>query len=154
MSKSQKKISAVYWGVQGCALLGLNLMLLGFLGWGVYAAYTAYRLETRGAATEGIVVAMDESNSDGTTTYSPIVEYQVNGQTYRFDSNNSTYPPQYAVGDRVAVRYAQDDPSTAQIDAWSERWLMPVILVPAMCLTLLVINVLAFLSFRKGRDII
>jgi hypothetical protein len=152
MDKVEKGLSAMYWIRQGCIMLGVNLLLAGFFLWGVYAAFTAYRLETNGAVTEGVVIEMDESTTDGSTTYSPIIEYQVNGQTYTFDGGISSNPPQYHVGERVSVRYDKADPSTAQIDKWSERWLMPVILIPAMCFTALLVNGFAFFAWRKGRD--
>lgn len=150
LNKVEKGLSTAYWIRQGCVMIGVNLLLAGFFAWGVYAALTAYRLETNGAVTEGIVIEMDASTTDGSTTYSPIVEYQVDGQTHTLDGNVSSYPPQYRVGDRVSVRYDRSDPSRAQIDKWSERWLMPVILIPAMCLTALLVNGIAFLSWRKG----
>lgn len=150
----EKGLTTAYWLRQGCIMLVSNLLFLGFFGWGVYAAFTAYRLETNGAVTEGVVIQMEESRTDGNTTYSPVIEFQVNGQSYTFENNISSNPPQYEVGDRVAVRYDREDPSTAQIDKWSERWLMPVILIPAMCFTALVVNGLAFLSWRKGRILV
>ena len=149
----EKGLSFAYWFRQGCVLLVTNLMFLGFFGWGVYAAYTAYRLETNGAVTEGTVVQMDPSTTDGITTYSPIIEFQANGQTISFDGNVSSNPPQYQVGDKVNVRYDKDDPSTAQIDKWSERWLMPVILIPTMCIAGLIVNIVLFVSWRKNRSL-
>ncbi len=149
----EKGLSFAYWFRQGCILLVTNLMFLGFFGWGVYAAYTAYRLETNGAVTEGTVVQMDPSTTDGITTYSPIIEFQANGQTISFDGNVSSNPPQYQVGDKVNVRYDKDDPSTAQIDKWSERWLMPVILIPTMCIAGLIVNIVLFVSWRKNRSL-
>ena len=149
----EKGLSFAYWFRQGCILLLTNLMFLGFFGWGVYAAYTAYRLETNGAVTEGIVIQMDASTTDGSTTYSPIIEFQANGQTISFDGNVSSNPPQYQVGDKVNVRYDKDDPSIAQIDKWGERWLMPVILIPTMCIAGLIVNIVLFLSWRKNRSL-
>ena len=148
----EKGLSFAYWFRQGCILLFTNLMFLGFFGWGVYAAYTGYRLETNGAVTEGSVIQMDASTTDGSTTYSPIIEFQANGHSYSFDGNVSSNPPQYQVGDKVNVRYDKDDPSTAQIDKWSERWLMPVILIPTMCIAGLIVNIVLFFSWRKNRS--
>jgi hypothetical protein len=151
LNKAEKGLSTVYWIRQGCVMIAVNLLLGGFFLWGMYAAFTAYRLETNGLVTEGVVIEMDASTSDGSTTYSPIVQYQVDGQTYTFDGGISSNPPQYHVGERVPVRYDSTNPSKAQIDKWSERWLMPVILIPAMCLTAILINGVAFLAWRKGQ---
>ena len=149
----EKGLSVAYWFRQGCVLLLSNLLFLGFFGWGVYAAFTAYRLETNGAITEGVVTEMDASTSDGSTSYSPVVEFQVNGQTYSFDGNVSSNTPQYHVGQSVTVRYDKDDPSNAQIDKWTERWLMPVILIPSMCGSALIVNFVMFFSFRRKQDV-
>jgi hypothetical protein len=152
LNKVEKGLSTMYWIRQGCIMLGSNLLFTGFFLWGCYAAFTAYRLETNGVPTEGVVIDMDESSGDGSPTYSPVVEYHINGQTYTFEGGISSNPPQYRVGERITIRYDKDDPSKAQIDKWSERWLMPVILIPAMCLTALLFNGIAFFSWRRGRD--
>jgi len=138
----------------GCVTILANLFFMAFCLWGVYAASTAYKLETTGVVTEGIVTGLDESNTDGSSTYSPIVEFTVNGQTYTFESGNASSPPAYQVGETVNVRYDPADPNTAQIDKLTERWLMPVLLIPSMLCGSIVLTFFMVRSWRRNEDLL
>ena len=135
----------------GCILVFSNLFLMAFCLWGVYAAYNALQLEQNGLITEGIVIEMEESDSDGSRVWSPVVEFRVDGQPYQFDGGIASSPPQYRVGDRVTVRYESGDPEHAQIDSWSERWLMPIILIPSMLFAAIVLNIVMIRAWRRGK---
>ncbi|MBI5945986.1 MAG: DUF3592 domain-containing protein [Chloroflexi bacterium] len=137
----------------GCMLIFFNLLFTGFCLWGVYMLYVAVQLETKGVITDGIVVEMKPSTSDGTTTYTPIVEFQVNGQTYSFKGGISSNPPKYSVGDRVEVRFDPDNPETAQIDKNVERWLAPVILIPSMIIVAVILNFFLIRAWRRGESL-
>lgn len=138
----------------GCATIAANLFFGAFCLWGVYAAYTAYLLETTGVVTTGVVTGLDESTTDGSTTYSPIVEFTVNEQTYTFESGNASSPPAYEVGETVNVRYDPADPNTAQIDKLTERWLMPVLLIPSMLCGSILLTFFMVRAWRRGDDVI
>jgi hypothetical protein len=77
----------------------LNLFFAGFCLWGVYAAYTGWQLQTRGERTTGTVIRMEESSTSegGCCVYSPVIEFDVNGQAYSFEGGNASYPPEYEV---------------------------------------------------------
>jgi hypothetical protein len=139
----------------GCWIVFANLFLGGFCLWGVYAGYVSWKLEQNGEATTGIVTQLEEgSDSDGNCcVYSPVIEFEANGQTYSFESDNASYPPAYEVGEEVSVLYDPADPNTAQINKWTERWLVPVILVPAMLLTALVVNIVLIRSFWRNDEV-
>ena len=134
----------------GCAFLLANLLFTGFCLWGVYMVYVAVQLESKGVVTEGIVVEMDASTTDGSTTYAPIIEFQVNGQTYSFKGGISSNPPQYSVGDQVNVLYDPGNPETAQINKTSERWLTPLLLIPAMIFGAIIVNFFLIRAWRRG----
>lgn len=138
----------------GCLTIFFNLFFAAFCLWGVYAAVIAYRLETTGVVTEGTVIGLDESNSDGSTAYDPIVEFSVDGQTYTFESGNASSPPAYDVGERVEVLYDPNDPNTAQINKISERWLMPVILIPSMLCGSVILTFVMVRAWRRGDDML
>lgn len=137
----------------GCWIIFANLFFAGFCAWGVYAGYIAWMLETEGVSAIGRVIRLDE-NSDGEgacCTYSPVIEFTASdSQTYTFDSQNSSYPPAYEVGEEVSVLYDPQNPQTAQINKWTERWLMPLILIPAMIFTGLLLNFFLFRSFIRN----
>lgn len=137
----------------GCMFLFANLLFAGFCLWGVYMLYVSVQLETKGVVTEGFVVKMDPSTSDGSTTYAPIVEFQVNEKNYSFKGGISSNPPQYSVGDRVDVRYNPDNPDIAQIDKGFERWLTPIILIPAMIIAAIIVNFFLIRAWRRGESI-
>ena len=136
----------------GCITIFANLFFAGFCLWGVYAGYISWKLDNEGETTTGRVVRLEESNSSegGCCVYSPVVEFDVNGQTYSFESDNASDPPAYDVGEAVNVIYHPSDPNTAQINKWSERWLFPIIIIPAMIITALILNFFMIRSFWRN----
>lgn len=109
----------------GCLAIFLNLLFLGLLGGGGYIGYNNYQLRTTGASTIGTVIRLEESSDSDGTSYSPVFQYQVNGQTYEFESQNSSNPPTHRVGDQDTIFYDPANPSKAQIDSFLDMWLAP-----------------------------
>jgi len=136
----------------GCITIFANLFFAGFCLWGVYAGYISWKLDNEGETTTGRVVRLEESNSSegGCCVYSPVVEFDVNGQTYSFESDNASDPPAYDVGEEVNVIYHPSEPNTAQINKWSERWLFPIIIIPVMIITALILNFFMIRSFWRN----
>ena len=139
----------------GCWIVFANLFFAAFCLWGAYAAYTSWRLDQEGETTTGRVVRLEESDSSegGCCVYSPVVEFKANGQTYSFEGDNASYPPAYDVGEEVNVIYHPNDPDTAQINKWTERWLFPLIIIPAMIFTALIVNFFLIRSFWRNDTI-
>ena len=156
MSNLDKTLNAVGRGANrlqtGCWIVFGNLFFAAFCLWGVYAGYTSWRLQNEGTTTSGTVVRLEESNSSegGCCVYSPVVEFSVNGQTYSFEGGNASDPPAYEVGEVVNVIYHPSDPDTAQIDKWSERWLFPIIIIPAMIFAALILNFFMIRAWMRG----
>lgn len=136
----------------GCSILFANLFFAGFCLWGAYTAYTSWTLEQNGTVTTGIVVEMEESSDGdgGCCVYSPIIEFSADGQTYSFEGGTASDPPQYVVGEEVSILYDPANPGTAQINKWTERWLMPVILIPAMLFGALIVNFFLIRAFWRN----
>ena len=136
----------------GCILIFSNLFLAGFCLWGVYAGYISWKLDNEGQTTIGTVVRLEESDTSegGCCVYSPVIEFDVSGQTYSFEGDNASYPPAYDVGEEVNIIYQPSDPDTAQINKWTERWLFPIIIIPAMIITALVLNFFLIRSFWRN----
>jgi hypothetical protein len=139
----------------GCATIFANLFFMAFCLWGVYAAYVSWQLETGGERTTGVVVRLDEQDDPdgGCCTYVPVVEFEAGGRTYSFQGDTASDPPQYRVNEEVSVLYDPSDPDTAQIDKFSERWLMPLILIPAMILASIIVNIVMVRAWRRGGDV-
>jgi hypothetical protein len=139
----------------GCATILANLFFMAFCLWGVYAAYISWQLQTNGESATGVVVRLDEQDDaeGGCCTYVPIVEFKANGTTYSFDGDTASDPPQYAINENVPVLYDPSDPNTAQINKFSERWLMPIILIPAMIFASIILTFFMFRAWHRGTDI-
>ncbi|MBI3169754.1 MAG: DUF3592 domain-containing protein [Chloroflexi bacterium] len=140
----------------GCFLIIANLFFAAFCMWGAYAASVSWKLETSGEVATGIVTHLEESEtSEGyCCVYSPIVEFQANGQTYSFENQNASDQPDYDIGGQVRVRYDPANPNTAQIDDPFERWTFPIIIIPAMIFTALIVNFFSIRAWRKGESLL
>jgi hypothetical protein len=73
-----------------------------------------------------------------------------NGRTYSFISRSASDPPEYEVGEQVPVLYGPADPDREQINKWSERWRMPVCVIPAMIFGVLLMNFFMLRAFRRN----
>jgi hypothetical protein len=159
MSKLDKTLDTVEKGANraqiGCWTMFFNLFFAAFCLWGVYAAYTGWQLQTRGVTTTGTVVRLDERSDGegGCCIYVPVVDFQVNAQVYTFEGDNASDPPAYDVGQQVQVRYDPANPNTAQIDSLFERWVFPVLIIPAMLIAAVILNIFMIRAWRRGESI-
>ncbi len=91
------------------------VLLIGllFLGIGGYVGHSVWFLETYGIAVKGRVTDMKtNTDSDNSTTYSPIITYVTNkDESITFTSNYGSNPPRYKAGDEVSVLYDTENPS-------------------------------------------
>ena len=78
------------------------------------------------------------------------IEFTAGGQTYSFESDNASDPPVYSVGEELPVLYDPAGPETAQINSFFERWVFPMIILPAMILAALIVNFFMIRSLRRG----
>ena len=159
MSRLDKTLNTVEKGASrlqiGCWTVFFNLFFAAFCLWGAYAAYTGWQLQTNGITTTGTVVRMNEQSDGegGCCTYVPVVDFDVNGNMYTFEGDTASNPPAYRVGEQVDVRYDPANPNTAQIDSWFERWIFPIIMIPAMIIAALILNVFMIRAWRRGEAI-
>ena len=139
----------------GCATIVANLFFMAFCLWGVYAAYIGWQLQTNGETTTGIVVRLDEQSDaeGGCCTYVPIIEFEAGGNTYSFRGDTASDPPAYEVSEEVSILYDPANPNTVQINKWSERWLMPIILIPSMILASIILTFFMVRAWRRGDSI-
>jgi hypothetical protein len=140
----------------GCVTIAANLFFAGFCLWGVYAGYISWQLQSNGETTTGTVVDLKESShpETGCCTYSPVIEFTVNGSPYIFSGDNASNPPAYEVGETVEVLYDPADPDNAQINKWAERWLMPIIIIPAMIFASLLLTFFMVRAWRRDEAIL
>lgn len=114
------KLRVAFWvlGPLGLVLLAATVYLLVRTGSFVASA----------ARTRGKVVDLAESrSSDGSSTWHPVVSFEVGGEAVTFKSKFGARPAPYDIGDAVDVLYDPENPPDARIDSFRGLWLGAVI---------------------------
>ena len=81
--------------------------------------------------TTGTVIALRQQTNKDTDgfVYAPTVRFEdAGGVQYTVSSSLYSSPPEFQVGDAVAVLYRGDDPQSARIDRYSQLWGLPTVL--------------------------
>lgn len=151
MSKTTKTLNVIEKLYRGCGWLLINLFVLGFLCWGLYQSFVGFRTETNGATTEGYVSGL-ESRDGG--TFTAVITFEVDGQTYTFRDSTSSNPPRFDIGETVTVRYDRSNPNFAQIDRALPLWLFPSCMVAGLFVGLIVINIWGVRMWKRGEPMI
>jgi hypothetical protein len=126
-------------------ILMLHLTWMILLVVGLWYGFTSLRFVSSGEEVPATVIALDESHSaDSGTTYSPVFEYQVDGQTYTYESVNSSDPPTHRVGEETTLLVDPNNPTRARENSFWELWLLPTIMCPISGLVALISIVLTF----------
>ena len=128
-----------------------NLLLLIILG-GIFTGVGVFAIRLNDVNDNwvkitGKVIDASTHTSDGSTTYSPVVQYEVNSQSYEVASNFSTssYP---TIGESREVAYNPGRPDQSKIieNFGSTWWLY---LFPTIGIVCLITAPLAFIRSRK-----
>lgn len=136
---------------RGCLFFSLHLIWIILFGVGLYYSFNSFRLVTSGTEVDAIIVDMDADNSDGTTTYSPIYEYIYAGETYRYNSVNSSNIVTYDIGDHTTLLVDPSNPHNARQKSFWELWLMPAIMLPVSLGMGFIMILVQVLAARQGR---
>lgn len=94
------------------------LFFIGFIFFGIGAGLTYHQLIFRQDALQvpGIVISLSENCDDDGCAYSPVVRFMtLEGETAFYHSSFGSYPPQYDVGETVAIFYKSANPEKAII---------------------------------------
>ena len=139
----------VKWFV-GLNLIGFLLAILtGWLGW------RSYTLSTEGAVAEGTIVRLLEDGAAFTADFTPVIEYQVDGQTFTFHSQNNyrwwNRYLRFPVGGQVEVRYETGNPENAEVNTWWDLWNETIVLGLLTILFVLVGNIFLLGYWRAQR---
>ena len=114
----------------GCACLAGGWYL--FAREGVDSLVKSISLASSGVTTTGTVTSVEEFTSAQanfpSTSYKLIVSFEVDGGTYSVRSN-AYYKPigKSWVGETMPIIYDPENPETALIDTFQERWLEPIV---------------------------
>jgi len=79
---------------------------------------------------------------------SPLFEYEFEGVTYSHQSNTSSDPPSYYVGEQVDVYINASDPYDIVIDTFTDRWLL-IVIFGSIGSTFLGVSLLVFYLGRR-----
>jgi hypothetical protein len=141
-------------------VLGLNVIWLLLAVLAVYLGMRSYRLSVNGEAVTGTVVRLVVDDREGSSSFNdifPVVEFEVEGQTYSVRSqNNYRWWNQYTrfgIGKQVEMRYDPADPANAEINSWADLWGEPIILGVFTLAAVIVTNGFFILRWRTGRTI-
>jgi hypothetical protein len=110
--------------------MGKWLMALigaGMLAGGGYWYFNVRAFIATADRAEGIVIALRQQHSSNSTTYVPIVRFQLARRQIEFDTGIGSKPPRYSVGERVPVLYPPANPYQAKIDSFFSLWGGPTI---------------------------
>ncbi|HEY2980718.1 MAG TPA: DUF3592 domain-containing protein [Anaerolineales bacterium] len=128
-------------------LIMLHSTWVILFGLGAWYGFTSWRFVSAGSEVPATVIALTENySSDSGTTYSPVFEYRVNGQTYTYESVNTSDPPSHQVGDRATLLVDPSNPKRARENTFWELWLLPVIMCPVSLLVAVIAIVLTFVT--------
>lgn len=103
---------------------------VGLLAGGAYWAQKRADFLAIAESTQGRVVSMESSTSDGSTVYYPIVGYTFprSNQSVKFKHSVGSSHPGWRIGDSVTVLYNPANKNEAMIDDGWLNWLGPGIL--------------------------
>lgn len=140
----------------GYVLMGLVFLVAG-IGLAVWG-YVNVKNKIDGSVyvkTEGTVVSMRlvPPTQDAGETWTPTIKFKDrNGKEFTFESNVSSDPPAYQIGEKVELLYPEDRPEDAFINSWIEKWLTPVLLGIAGLVMLCCSIWMIFTAFRREKS--
>ena len=108
----------------GFIFMGMSLLVLGA---GLFYGYESWQLKQHGYAISGEIVDYHEriSDEDQQVDYAPVIAYHVDGQDFRFVSDNYANNPGNNIGESVPILYDLDDPAQARINRPMALWGLP-----------------------------
>ena len=95
---------------------------------GLNAFARAWHFRTHSTRTTGRVVAINNGDADGVTTFHPVVAFTNSSgilvtQQSGYGSSSFTFKP----GDEIAIRYDSTAPVRVEVDSFQSVWMFPVI---------------------------
>ncbi len=99
---------------------------LFILGAGLLYGYESWQLAQNGFAINGAVVDyLEREDEDQQVQYAPIIAYRVDGQDFRFASDNYANRPAYDIGESIPLLYDLNNPASARINTPLALWGLP-----------------------------
>lgn len=104
------------------ALTGIGMLIGGGI-----AARDTMQLREVAKPVPGKVVSVESSTSDGSTTYAPVYEFEVDGEKRRHTAtvSSSSYPE---IGSTQTLLVDPNDPSEVKPDSFMGQWFIATLL--------------------------
>lgn len=139
----------------GYVIMGILFFFVGIalIAWG----YMNVKHKIDGSLyvkSEGTVISMREvpSTEDAGETWAPIIKFKdSNGREHTFESNVSSDPPAYHIGEKVELLYPQGKPEDVFINSFTEKWLTPILLGVAGLVMFILSIWMIFTGFRNEK---
>ncbi len=152
-AKSGKEFSWLNW-LGWFFALNVAWILLAALT--VWLGSRSYTLSADGTVASGTVVRLVEDDlSSSTSDIYPVVEFEVDGETYSVRSQNNyrwwNRYTRFPLGKQVEMRYNPSNPENAEINSWFDLWGEPIILGLFTAFAAIAVNVYMFFRLRTGR---
>ncbi len=108
----------------GLVAILIGLLSIAMLVGTFYIAKDSYSYLKTAIEVKGTVVELvrSESSSDSSYTYAPVVAFRAGEQEIKFQSNASSNPPSYSVGEEITVLYKPSNPNKAKIKGFFSLW--------------------------------
>lgn len=135
----------------GCAIV-FGVVLLAVAAGGVVWLLDSVDKVTSDGQTDGVIVDLIEGrDTDGDLVYAPVIEYAVDGVSYRIESSvryGGLAVPD--IGDLRTVYYDVNDPSEAVSRGFWTLWFFPVLLTTIPLL--LLVGMIGFAAYNRRKD--
>ena len=152
IGKPDNKFSLFNWLGWFFALNLAWLLLAVFAAW---LGWRSYNLTANGSVAEGTVVRILEDEVSATSDFYPVVEFEVDGQTYSVQSQNSyrwwNRYLRFPVGKQVEMRYDPANPESVEINSWWDIWNESILLSVFTAFAAIGVNVYLLSRFRGWR---
>lgn len=122
--------------------MGLFFFFIGgaLLIWGIFNYTDRVKELDTYVKTTGTVVSLREvpPTDNSGVTYAPTYVYKdASGREFKHESNHSSDPPEYKVGEKIEVFYDKDNPNEAFENSFLSKWggsitlfIVPLVLFP------------------------
>ncbi len=136
--------------------VALNLAWLLLAALTAWLGWRSYTLSVNGSVAEGTVVRLLEDEVAFDSDFYPVVEFEVDGQTYTVQSQNNyrwwNKYTRFPIGKQVEMRYNPANPESAEINSWVDLWMEPLILGVFTVLSAIGVNVYLVFRWRSQRN--
>tara|TARA_B100001093_G_scaffold507416_1_gene567958 strand:+ start:502 stop:969 length:468 start_codon:yes stop_codon:yes gene_type:complete len=119
-------------------LMSIPVIALGIWRFNVTTDFLSNSIDT----TATVIELIEKISSEGSSTYSPRIEFiDVNGTKQTVTSSSSSYPPAYSVGEVTEIKFKKDNPVDFRFNNIFDLW-FGVILSSIIALSQIIVGLI------------